>query len=149
AFPGMPNSALKIVDIDYVLKTADIPSKILELVREPWQAVEAARAKDILREFPRPEGEKMDQENDERVNGKPSIFTCPDCSGTLWEFEDGGLTRFRCRVGHAFSPEAMRDGYSDSIEGALWSAVRILEESASLERQLAAEAVARGDSATA
>jgi two-component system chemotaxis response regulator CheB len=100
-------------------------------------------------EFMRPEGEKMDEENDERINGKPSIFTCPDCNGTLWEVEEGGLARFRYRVGHAFSPEAMRDGYTDSIEGALWSVVRILEESASLERQLAAEAVARGDNPTA
>jgi two-component system chemotaxis response regulator CheB len=149
AFPAMPDSALKTVEIDHVLKIAEMPLKILELVREPWHAVDSARAKDILREFPRPEGEKMDQQNDERVNGKPSIFTCPDCSGTLWEFEEGDLIRFRCRVGHAFSPEAMRDGYGESVEGALWTAVRILEESASLERMLAAQAVSRGDDATA
>ncbi len=57
--------------------------------------------------------------------------------------------RFRCRVGHAFSPEAMRDGYGEAVEGALWTAVRILEESASLERQLAEQASVRGDDAAA
>jgi len=43
----------------------------------------------------------------------------------------------------------MRDGYSDSAEGALWTAVRILEESAALERRLSAEAVSRADTLTA
>ena len=148
-FPSMPKNGLKAVDIDYVLRAAEIGPKLIELDSGPWQPLEAARAKDILREFPRPEGEKMSEENDERVNGKPSIYTCPDCSGTLWEVRDGDLLRFRCRVGHAFSPDSMRDGYVEWVEGALWSAVRILEESASFERRLAGEAAARGDNSLA
>jgi two-component system chemotaxis response regulator CheB len=43
----------------------------------------------------------------------------------------------------------MRDGYTDSVEGALWSAVRILEESAALEHRLAGDAASRGDNLTA
>jgi len=148
-YSAMPDSALKTVDVDYVLGVAKMPAKIVQLVREPWRPTEPARAKDILSEFPRPEGEKMSEQNDERMIGKPSMFTCPDCSGTLWEVQEGDLLRFRCRVGHAFSPESMRDGYTESVEGALWSAVRILEESASLERKLAGEAASRGDNATA
>ena len=144
-FPSMPRSAIQTGDVDFVLEAAAIPSKIRELVREPWTDTEPARAKDILAEYPRPEGEKMREEFDERTNGKPSMFTCPDCSGTLWEVQEGELLRFRCRVGHAFSPESMREGYAEDIEGALWTAVRILEESASLERRLAAEAENRGD----
>jgi len=148
-FDPMPLSAIKAANVDYVLKVSDMPQKIMELVREPWQSVESSRAREVLRDFPSPEGEKMSEEYDERLNGKPSIFTCPDCSGPLWEVHDGELLRFRCRVGHAFSPETMRDGYNDSIEGALWSAVRILEQSASLERTLAESAGARGDEVTA
>jgi two-component system chemotaxis response regulator CheB len=148
-FSSMPVSALKVTDVDFVLKFAEIPQKIQELVREPWTPVERARARNILAEYPRPEGEKMREDFDERVQGKPSMFTCPDCSGTLWEVQEGDLLRFRCRVGHAFSPGAMRDGYSDSVEGALWTAVRILEESASLERRLAGDAAMRGDQLSA
>jgi len=148
-FDAMPRNAIKAADIDYVLKVGQMPQKIQELVREPWESVESTRAKDILREFPRPEDEKMSEQYDERMTGKPSMFTCPDCNGTLWEVEEGDLLRFRCRVGHAFSPESMRDGYTESIEGALWSAVRILEESAALERTLAADAGLRGDNLTA
>src|SRR5437899_8216914 len=36
----------------------------------------------------------------ERLAGKPSQFTCPDCNGTLWEIQDAEILRFRCRVGH-------------------------------------------------
>jgi two-component system chemotaxis response regulator CheB len=43
----------------------------------------------------------------------------------------------------------MRAAYSDSVEGALWSAVRMLEESAALERSLAGDAADRGDNLTA
>jgi hypothetical protein len=56
---------MKITEVDYVLKATEMPAKIRELVREPWTAVDPARAKDILREFPRPEGEKMSERYDE------------------------------------------------------------------------------------
>jgi two-component system, chemotaxis family, protein-glutamate methylesterase/glutaminase len=148
-FPSMPNSALKMVDVDFVLNAAEIPPKILELITEPWQNQDRVRAKQIKRQAKNPEGEKRDAEDDERIMGKPSMFTCPECSGTLWELRDGDVLRFRCRVGHAFSPEAMRDGYADSVEGALWGAVRILEESAALERRLSEEAAGRGDNMSA
>jgi two-component system chemotaxis response regulator CheB len=145
-FASMPRNAIKTAVVDYILKTAEIPPKVVSLVdEEVWRSVQPARAKDIRAEYPRPEGEKMSEQHDERAMGKPSMFTCPDCSGTLWEVVEGDLLRFRCRVGHAFSPESMRDGYTESVEGALWSAVRILEESAALERRLAGDAETRGD----
>ena len=45
-------------------------------------------------------------------------------------------------------PNRSRDGYTESVEGALWTAVRVLEESAALERRLAADAASRGDQLT-
>ena len=148
-FPAMPRNALKVISADYVLKASEISRKIVGLVKGRWHDVEPARARDILAEYPRPEGEKMREEFDERKMGKPSMFTCPDCNGTLWEVQEGDLLRFRCRVGHAFSADSMRDGYAESVEGALWVAVRVLEESAALERRLAGDAVSRGDQLSA
>ena len=87
--------------------------------------------------------------DDERVAGKPSAFTCPDCSGTLWESDEGGMLRFRCRVGHAFSPQSVRAGYDETIESALWAAIRTLQESAAFERRLANNARSRGNRAVA
>ena len=69
--------------------------------------------------------------------GQPSAFSCPDCGGVLWEIADGEYSRFRCRVGHSFSPETMLGAQSNVIEEALWSALKTLEETASLSRRLA------------
>jgi two-component system chemotaxis response regulator CheB len=60
--------------------------------------------------------------------GKISRLTCPDCSGALWEIADDEMLRFRCHVGHAFSDESLIEGQSQMLDGALWSAVRALEE---------------------
>ncbi len=37
------------------------------------------------------------------MTGTPSVFTYPECNGTLWELQEGGLPHFCCRVGQAFS----------------------------------------------
>jgi two-component system chemotaxis response regulator CheB len=144
-FPGMPRSALRAVKPDFVLNVDAIAPKILELVREPWKEKLTA-AKPGVRT---PEGEKMSEAKDPRVNGTPSVFTCPDCNGTLWELQEGDLLMYRCRVGHAYSEDGMHNGYSDSVEAALWSAVRSLVESAQLERRLADQATLRKDPVTA
>ncbi len=79
---------------------------------EPWNdKVTAAKAG-----VRTPEGEKMSEERDERISGTPSVFTCPDCNGTLWELQEGDVLHFRCRVGHAFSADGMHNGYSESVD---------------------------------
>jgi len=63
----------------------------------------------------------------------------------LWEIEDGEeYVRYRCRVGHAFSPETMLDAQSEVLEEALWTAMKTLEESARLSARLAASERRRG-----
>ena len=55
----------------------------------------------------------------------------------MWELEEGELMRFRCRVGHAFSPAAMVEAESDLVETALWQSARALKESAAVCRRVA------------
>jgi two-component system chemotaxis response regulator CheB len=64
-------------------------------------------------------------------------LTCPDCHGTIWEVEENGEVRFECRVGHAYSPEAMREAADEDVERSLWIALRSLEETAALDQRLA------------
>ncbi len=67
----------------------------------------------------------------------PSQFACPECGGVLWEIDDAGFLRFRCRVGHAFTAAHLDAEQHHAVEAALWSALRALEERASLYRQMA------------
>ena len=64
--------------------------------------------------------------------GELSAFTCPECSGPLYEIQDGQLIRFRCRVGHAHTASSMLDEKTDALEAALYVALNSLEEGATM-----------------
>jgi two-component system chemotaxis response regulator CheB len=64
-------------------------------------------------------------------------YGCPECGGVLQPIDEGVWLRFRCMVGHAYSPEALLDAQADALESALWSAARNLEERSELLRRLA------------
>src|SRR5262249_20829694 len=87
------------------------------------------------------EPEAMHQ--DERP-GTPSGFACPDCGGALWRLEDGHPFRFRCPVGHAWTPGGFLATRAEALETALWSARGGREEQAALSRQLLARAEGKG-----
>jgi two-component system chemotaxis response regulator CheB len=72
--------------------------------------------------------------------GNPSVFTCPECHGTLWEVDEGGTLRFRCRVGHVFTADSMLEDQSTDVERALWAALRVLEENTELSLRMATRA---------
>src|SRR5262249_2114456 len=73
----------------------------------------------------------------QQLHGPPSVFTCPDCGGTLWELEEGKLLRFRCHTGHSYSMESLVAEQDGKLENALWTAARVLQEKAVLRRHLA------------
>jgi two-component system chemotaxis response regulator CheB len=86
--------------------------------------------------------------NAEDHPGRPVPLTCPDCHGPLFGLSDGTLHRFRCLVGHGWSAEALAAQQSSAVEGALWMALRTLEEKAELSRAMAARATAAGHDLT-
>jgi two-component system, chemotaxis family, protein-glutamate methylesterase/glutaminase len=139
AYPGMPESAITNVDVDHILPMRGIARQLeISLAQEPRGGGE------VRDEVTQMELEKKIAEmdanalrGDERP-GQPSAFSCPDCGGVLWEIDDGEFTRFRCRVGHAYSPETMLAAQGDVLEEALWTAMKTLEESARLSKRLAA-----------
>ena len=143
-YPGMPASAVRNVDIDYVLPLAEIPAVLIrlcgqraaELSRQAEQANDPAGGG----EGPAVMKEQLERGADREPGGSPSGFTCPLCGGSLSHTSEGTYEHFRCRTGHAFSPESLFALQSKSTEAALWEALRALEENASLSVRLARQA---------
>lgn len=78
------------------------------------------------------------------VVGTPSPYSCPDCGGVLNGLDDGAVLRFRCRVGHAYSAESLLQSQRDTIEDALYTALRALEERTEISDRLAEDARGTG-----
>jgi two-component system, chemotaxis family, protein-glutamate methylesterase/glutaminase len=146
-YPGMPGSALEHVPVDHVAAAASMGKLLARLIVDLSEPPTAPAPSDMQVEV---EMEGFSLEAFEGNHpGRPSGFSCPDCNGVLWQIQDGGLERYRCRVGHAWSPESLLTQQSEALEAALWVALRSLEERAALSRRLAEPARRRGHSITA
>ena len=138
-FPAMPRNALSRVPDAQIASLPELPNLLTDLVNEEIELEQpAAVVKDPLAESEtRIAKIDMSEIEKEIVNGKPSPFGCPECGGVLWEIDQQGFLRFRCRVGHAYTAEHLRTEQRQAVETALWSALRALEERASLYRRMA------------
>jgi len=136
-FAGMPRSAIENLNVDYVLPVAEIAPLLVDLAQQV-APTENFIPREMAREVDAAEIDPTVMQPDNHP-GIPSGFGCPDCGGALWELQNGFL-RFRCRTGHAFSPETLLAKQSEALEEALWMALRALEERADLAVQLATRA---------
>ena len=154
-FSGMPRSAVENVAVDAVEPIAGLAETVVRLAgpaarEEAFMPADTGdvREEDILEEDVAVAEMRLDALEGRR-EGKPSGFSCPDCHGVLWEIEEGELVRFRCRVGHAYSPDSLFASQSEGLEEALWTALRALEESASLAERLHTRSAERGHTLSA
>jgi len=135
--PGMPRSAINAGAIDHILALRDIPLLLTALVEEEAAVMSRRIQGPHLRAMEPDLAEMPLALNGGDRPGHPSVFTCPECHGTLWEADEGGVLRFRCRVGHIYSPDSMLAAQTDEVDRALWVALRTLEERAALAHRLA------------
>jgi two-component system chemotaxis response regulator CheB len=136
-FPSMPHSAIEHVPVDRVAPLRSLWPALDVLMKTPIENREYEIMPDDATENELAAGQLSAIEEPERHPGHVSAFSCPDCGGVLWELRDGDFVRFRCRVGHAWTGEGLVAKQSDILDDALWTALRSLEESVSLARQLA------------
>lgn len=128
--PQMPLNVQEFVDVDHSIPVAEMCKVIEQIQNKPVAN--------------KPSTEKMDMEMLEIeitiakqdnafamgiINkGELTSFTCPECHGALVRLIEGNIIRFRCHTGHAFTASALLAGITQTIEEALWSSMRAVEE---------------------
>jgi two-component system, chemotaxis family, protein-glutamate methylesterase/glutaminase len=117
---SMPLSAVEATNVDFVLKAEEIGPKLIELA--PTRAVNQTQSISI--------GER-------NMASTGQTYACPECGGVLEETKEGEMVRFRCRVGHQYSPESLLADQTEAVERALWAAIRSMEEQAEFSDRLA------------
>ncbi len=130
-YAGMPINAIKTGVVDGVFS----PERLVEAIAQ-WVSRPLSIAPSQI--TPR----------DERREGVPSVFTCPDCGGTLWELDEEGVLRFQFRTGDANSGRSMLSMDEEHLESALRAAIRALEERRELLARLMARSRRSGDNTT-
>ena len=136
---SMPLSAIRQVEVDFILPIGEIPEVLVRLVQQNGNGSgrgQTDMSKESASHKSGPAGSAGPIAADS-LDGSPSAYTCPECGGALWELQDGGSFRFRCHTGHGFTPESLLDGQGQELEHALWSAVRVLKERAGIHQQMA------------
>jgi two-component system chemotaxis response regulator CheB len=142
-WPSMPRNAQKRDHVDHSLPLAEIPALLVRLVREeagpdiPLPKEYAIEDRIAAQEF-------AVMETDIVTPGQPSHISCPDCGGVLNHIEVENEVRFRCQVGHAFTPLGLAEAQSGELERALGIAVRTHRDRIRLFGQMSESAAARG-----
>jgi two-component system, chemotaxis family, protein-glutamate methylesterase/glutaminase len=148
-FAGMPLNALRAIPDAEVLKIKEIAVRLTQLaerklVIEGGPVVEETRneTRDIAQDF-------ESFENGSLIDS-PSVLTCPECGGVLWESKQDELVskqdelvQFRYHTGHVVSEQSMAIRQAEVLENALLTAVRVLEERAAMATRLARQAQIR------
>jgi two-component system chemotaxis response regulator CheB len=137
-YPGMPESAIANARVDHVLPLGEIASVLRRLVHEAPDPADFQYQEE-------PDAMSEREEEDGSLTGMPSALTCPACGGSLFEKPGESLLHFRCRTGHAFSPDSLAAKQSDTLDAALWAALRSLEENAVLARRMEKRARDQGN----
>ena len=146
---SMPLSAMSQVDVDHVAGAGEMAGLIERLVRAGYRGGGSSMSGRRAHPEPQLASGLTDVADMNAQFGPSSGLTCPDCGGALWEVEDGRVVRYQCHVGHQYAPESLDAGQRDTIDSALWAAVRVLEEHADLKARMARRAGDRGLEAVA
>ncbi len=139
-YPSMPLAALAQVSTQHVAPAAKLGGLLAEIVATALPGDPHPPVDDLL------DAEvAISDLSPVTTDGfaLPAGFGCPACGGGLFQINDGVVPRYRCRVGHAWSPESLLDEQAIALEGALWMALRALEEKAALGRRMAANGAHR------
>lgn len=135
AYPGMPQSALDNVKVDYCVPIAEM-GRLLENLSHERPGKRRVIPADVKTEAEIAERVLSDVA---QVNGLGSQapYNCPNCGGVLWEMDSPDIQRYRCHTGHSFTVPALLASQSEKIEETLWTSLRMFEERKNLLNNMA------------
>lgn len=131
-YGGMPANAIAHVHVDRVVPSDKVADAIVTMVNGGPNAPS-----------------RPDNPGPRPLPGTPVVTACPECGGVLSENREAGVTQWRCKVGHRYSPESLADAQAESVEAAMWAAVRALEDRQALLDRMGTQLESRGHSRSA
>ncbi|HZV99739.1 MAG TPA: chemotaxis protein CheB [Methylophilaceae bacterium] len=141
--PSMPLSAMQYVEVDKCVPLSQMADTLIELAQTQVacgaQSVPEGMETEIRAGLP----QELHMEDLQKI-AQPSTYTCPECSGSLWEIQNAAPQRFRCHVGHAYTARTLQCAHGQLVDDAIWSAVRALHEKELLLKRLAQSASDNG-----
>ncbi|MDB5820729.1 MAG: protein-glutamate methylesterase (protein methylesterase)-like protein [Rhizobacter sp.] len=138
--PSMPASALKYVAVDHCVPIAAMAGLLTALAQNPSPATLNVAPQTTAFEEQDVFLGKGDAMTSFEAIGRPSGFVCPDCSGSLSEITASQPRRYRCHTGHAFTIRTLENAQCETVDMALWTALRSLQENYALLERMAAAA---------
>jgi two-component system chemotaxis response regulator CheB len=139
-FDSMPVAAIQACAVDHVLPAAQLPRILVAHAGEPVEAASpllAPREEEVEEDF-----DPLLTSTEEGILAR--TLACPGCGGILQEVREHDVVRYRCRVGHLYSPESLVSEQGIHVEQALWAALNALTERRDLTRRLGSRARERG-----
>ncbi|MBV9205634.1 MAG: chemotaxis protein CheB [Actinobacteria bacterium] len=146
AYDSMPRRALAATSRALSRPSGELAALVTRLVREQAGPAAAEPAAELEAEV---RGLLAGEPRTSTATRDYSGFTCPDCGGPLYHAAEHKADSYDCLVGHKWSPESLLEEQSNSVERALWLAIRSLDERCRLTEGLAETARQRGHPITA
>lgn len=141
-YPDMPLFVLNNMDVDYCVPLEHMGAILQEKSKNGISETHVI-PDDIRAEAEISERVAQGVENVKPI-GELSLFTCPDCGGTLWEMKGEAFPRYRCHTGHVYGQQELLRKQYESLENTLWVALRMLEERKNLLNKMWEEELGKG-----
>lgn len=149
-YGDMPRNALRLLGAAKVAPARSLGPLLVELVDKP-AGTPREPPEDLRVEVEIAADGRTAVQTGHHNGTKRSLYTCPECHGTMWEIDEGEgrLTRYRCHTGHGYTADVLQAALGSDLRRALGSALRALDERVMLIRRLERDAAEGGQEANA